>query len=291
MIRDVLDRVLHALNIARGVESHFADTEGARLHYYVHGEAHGREPILLLHGLGDSATTWTRILGVLARSRRIYALDLGGHGLSTVSALRPYYTLREQVGLVEAFAAKVLPPRFLLAGQSLGGWIALHYALLHPARVSRLILINNAGIRAPILEQHREEYREMWRPTTKKEMRELWESMWAKPPWLTRLFAGEGLERVQSDVVQGFLDSLTPSDFLNEELANLVPETVVIWGRGDRLIPIESVDVMKERIPRVRVRFLEDCGHIPQAECPAALTEALLDAVETGLAARWKGEA
>lgn len=278
-MRDVMDKALRLFHIAKGAESRFIEIEDATLHYYRFGERTDLEPVLLLHGLGDSANTWTRILYELGKEREVVALDLAGHGFSTLAKHRGFLTLREQVGLVETFAQVVMDGPFQLVGQSLGGWIALHYALFHPTRVARLVLINNAGIRTQFLEERQEDLRKVWRPQTKEELQELWKLMWAKPPWISRVFAGEGLERVRRERVQGFLDSVTATDFLDDELRFLEPYTVVIWGREDRLVPIESVSVMQRRIQRMRVIWLDGCGHIPQAECPAALKQALLDAV------------
>src|SRR6185312_12509329 len=52
---------------------------GIRLHYAEQGEARG-EPIILLHGIGDSWFSFSRVLGPLARQAHVYALDLRGHG-------------------------------------------------------------------------------------------------------------------------------------------------------------------------------------------------------------------
>jgi len=100
------------------------------------------ENLVLLHGFGGTHRAWDRVIGHLPAERyRPLALDLPGHG-EAVDAARP-------IGF-DGCVASVLersPERFVLAGYSMGGRIALHVALEAPERVSRLVLVSaTAGI-------------------------------------------------------------------------------------------------------------------------------------------------
>lgn len=100
------------------------------------------EDVVLLHGFGGTSRAWDAVLGYLPAQRyRPLALDLPGHGDQT-EASRPI--------TFEACVASVLdraPKRFVLAGYSMGGRIALHIARAAPERIERLVLISTtAGI-------------------------------------------------------------------------------------------------------------------------------------------------
>lgn len=104
------------------------------------------EEVVLLHGFGGTSRAWDAVLKYLpAQSYRPIALDLPGHG-EQPDGPRPI--------TFEACVASVLeraPKRFVLAGYSMGGRIALHVARAAPERVKRLVLISTtAGIDDPV---------------------------------------------------------------------------------------------------------------------------------------------
>ncbi len=100
------------------------------------------ESVVLLHGFGGTHRAWDRVVGHLSAERyRSLALDLPGHG-DQVDAPRPI----DFDGCVASVLERS-PERFVLAGYSMGGRIALHVALAAPERVSRLVLVSaTAGI-------------------------------------------------------------------------------------------------------------------------------------------------
>jgi 2-succinyl-6-hydroxy-2,4-cyclohexadiene-1-carboxylate synthase len=99
------------------------------------------QAVVLLHGFGATRRSWEGVTERLEAERyRPLALDLPGHG--TAGAMRPI-----SFDTCVAHVLAAAPPRFALAGYSLGGRIALHVALAAPARISRLVLVStSAGI-------------------------------------------------------------------------------------------------------------------------------------------------
>jgi len=124
--------------------SRFVDLPGG-FHVHYQEEGHASLPLLvLLHGFGDSYTTWDGWVRELGSQFRIIRLDFPGHGLTRAPA---DYVLRGDAlaDFVDAFAAKLDLPQFAVAGNSMGGSVAWQLALRHPDRVNALVLLDAAG--------------------------------------------------------------------------------------------------------------------------------------------------
>jgi len=110
-------------------------------------------PIVMLHGWGASLYAFRHALSILpARGFRVIAVDMRGYGLSDHPRGAGAFTLdaymSDLISLLDALAL----PKAVLAGHSMGGAIALHFALRHPDRVRALVLVNPAGlVRIPII--------------------------------------------------------------------------------------------------------------------------------------------
>jgi pimeloyl-ACP methyl ester carboxylesterase len=124
--------------------SRFVDLPGG-FHVHYQEEGHASLPLLvLLHGFGDSYTTWDGWVRELGGQFRIIRLDFPGHGLTRAPV---DYPLRGDAlaDFVDAFAAKLDLPQFAVAGNSMGGSVAWQLALRHPDRLNALVLVDAAG--------------------------------------------------------------------------------------------------------------------------------------------------
>jgi pimeloyl-ACP methyl ester carboxylesterase len=111
---------------------------GVKLAYRVHGAA-GAPPMVLLHGLGDDERTWDPVVADLARTHRVYGLDLRGHGASAFPGRYSFELMRDDV---VAFCAELGLDRIVLIGHSLGGTVAWLVAEERPELVSHLIVVD-----------------------------------------------------------------------------------------------------------------------------------------------------
>jgi len=110
----------------------------------------GGPPVVLLHGLGDDRRLWDRMRAFLPESLRLIAYDLRGHGESSAPAEPAAYSMEAFLDDTRAVLDEAGIDRGLLVGFSLGGAIALNFALAHPARVAGVAAINaNAAARDP----------------------------------------------------------------------------------------------------------------------------------------------
>ena len=105
------------------------------------------EPTVLLHGWGASSYSFRHALTLLPeRAIRTIAVDLRGFGLSDKPMRRGWYTLESYAEDLDSVLDALALDRATLVGHSMGGGIALHYALRRPERVSGLALVNPVGL-------------------------------------------------------------------------------------------------------------------------------------------------
>jgi pimeloyl-ACP methyl ester carboxylesterase len=155
---------------------------------------------------------------------------------------------------------------FVLMGTSLGGGLAVRFALEHPDRVSKLVLCSPAG--APMSE------RELKSLLARFEMKSIADGtdyvrrIFHRPPWYHHLLGREVYLLLKSPMVQRLVGQASPEDFLTaEELGSLIPPTLLIWGQSERLLPAECLDWFKANLPsHATIIEPEGYGHSPHLE-------------------------
>lgn len=112
---------------------------GMDFHYEVFN-ARMEETVVLLHGFTGSTKTWHEVVEQMPTTKRIILIDLIGHGHTASPKQLHFYTMKEQVELLEAFFNWKGLQSFSLVGYSMGGRVALAYAMKYPARIKKLVL-------------------------------------------------------------------------------------------------------------------------------------------------------
>jgi pimeloyl-ACP methyl ester carboxylesterase len=125
-------------------DSRFVDLpDGFHVHYREDGDP-GARLLVLLHGFGDSYTSWEGWVAALQGQFHIISLDFPGHGLTRA----PHGYEISAAGLadfIDEFAAQLSLPKFAVAGNSMGGGAAWQLAVRYPQRINALILVDAAG--------------------------------------------------------------------------------------------------------------------------------------------------
>jgi pimeloyl-ACP methyl ester carboxylesterase len=248
--------------------------------------------VVLVHGLGNNSLVWRRVISGLARSHRVVAPDLPGFGHS--SPVQTHQLLDAYTDFVAELILHVgggVPAA--VVGNSTGGAVAMRLALTRPELVSRLVLVDPAGVGQGVpswwrLVRFEPVVRALSavpltltpRPVLERLIGEAYRRMaFADPAHASersvRLFAERlnSRERIHRflrsahDIVDGF-----ERDVQSLERPLPVP-VLAIWGREDRLVPLHDALRLLERIAELDVRVLDDCGHSPQLEQPAAFLE------------------
>src|SRR5215510_500936 len=115
---------------------------GAKIHYL---EAGSGPAVILIHGLGGNTTNWTPTIAPLAQKYRVLVPDQIGFGKSDKPMLN--YRVGTLVDFLDGFYKQVGIQKASLVGNSLGGFTAAAYAIAHPEKVDKLVLVDAAGFR------------------------------------------------------------------------------------------------------------------------------------------------
>ncbi|MEX1139843.1 MAG: alpha/beta hydrolase [Bacteroidota bacterium] len=265
MMIQFLHRLVRKSLKSQGIASKSVSVSGTTMHYYEACPKNPRETLVLVHGLGTSASTWTHTLPDLSRDYHVIAPDLPGFGLSIPKDGFPVHTIDEYAAILEQFIEETVEGSFVLLGHSLGGWLTMKYALKHPQRVDHLILVNTAGVYF----QGAEMLVDLFDIRSTKETNRLLDRIWKRYPWYFRFFTPFVFEDLVRRKVPQIVKAVQERDFVNADLPGLHLPVSVIWGMADRLLSPETLSILAERLPTRTIHTIEESGHVPQLEAPA----------------------
>lgn len=259
----------------RGLASRFVEVAGVRLHVY---DGHGvgaLPPLVLLHGLGSGGAAFAGLVRHLApHAGRIVIPELPGHGFSTRGdrAITPELLLEAIAGAIDV----VLDEPAIVYGSSLGGGIAIKYALTRPEQVRALVLVSPAG--APLPDHEWEALVNTFQVKGPREARALLDRLYHRPPWFVSLLAREFPEVLARPAVREILESATQAHAPSpEDLGSLMMPLLFLWGRSEKLLPASALRWFRAHLPAHAV--IEEpagFGHTPQLEVPGRLAERIL---------------
>jgi len=227
------------------------------IHYLTGG--HG-EPLVVIHGGGGGAEGWLQNVTELCKRYSIYVPDLPGFGRS--QPIDGDHGMSEFVQFVEDFIHSLGLKRFHLVGHSIGGGIALDYALKFPHKIGKLVLVSSMCLGKDI-------------------------ALWVKILSSTIFFRSLGIAAVAILKVIKWLVNLVyaPLKFVNplpraklnlgksiatleeqatvvmNQLSELIMPTLLVWGANDSIVPVSHAYAAAELIPDCQLHVFEGCGH------------------------------
>jgi pimeloyl-ACP methyl ester carboxylesterase len=251
-------------------------------------------PIVLIHGYGDTADGWRRVVPGLLRDHRVIALDVPPFGRS--DEIRSKTLIEFYKGFFPEFFEQMGIDRATVIGHSLGGAISLHLTLERPDLVERLGLIAPAGLgaRPPawwhLLTGYGPIYSNALKIPSPLSGRLIRAGMNRTIGW--RLFHDrrnldadiQHLIELHSDrkdfdrllaAGRACIQSYT-GRLLEDSTAIKVPK-LMIWGEHDGLVPSRHAREFEQLHPDASVHVLADCGHYPQIEFPQTFNALLRD--------------
>jgi len=260
--------------------SHFVDLPGGlHVHYQEYGDA-GAPLLVLLHGFGDSFTSWDGWVAELGGKFHIIRLDFPGHGLTRAPA---DYALggARLADFVDAFAAALSLPKFAVAGNSMGGGVAWQLALRHPDRIDALILVDAGGFpnekppaKIPLafrILKYRLGRAFLRNIDNRPLIDEGLKTDVYDKSVITPAFVDRWAEFQRAPGHRAILMSLNPAAFGSasaEALRAVNVPTLVINGENDVLIEPASARKFAAAIPGAKLILYPHVGHLPQIEIP-----------------------
>ena len=267
----IINQALDARLRFAGFRSEYVRVGSYRVHYFVGGNG---TPLLLIHGLGARSEDWTPQMPLYAKNGfRVYAIDLLGCGRTDRPDIA--YTIGEQVELIRGFLNAVHVETTDVVGWSMGGWVALEFALRHPHRVNRLVAMDSAGLKfetnltPDILE-----------PNTVPQLERLEMVLTARHYYIPGFVQRDLLRTMQRNraVVHRTLESLLheEGDF-GGRLGELRMPVLLVWGARDELIPPSVGKQMHAAIPQSVLELYAGCGHLAPATCADRVVPRVMD--------------
>lgn len=249
-----------------GGERNEVEAPSGRLVYWTVGKG---PTVFLIHGANDQAGLWSKSVARLKDSYRFVMPDMPGHGESD-PATGPI-TFAMMLDGLEALKAKESPEEpVVLVGNSLGGWVAMLYALDHAADVRQLILENSGGITVdykgpPML------------PTTREEARATFDAILARETPIPDFILDDFVRRTPTSQIARMAGEDFAAYVVDDRLGDLAIPTTLIWGEEDEVADLELARRLQSMIEGSELHTIVRCGHIPHNECPDDFAK-LLDA-------------
>ena len=261
-------------------ESKQVEIFGQKIHYLEAGSA-SNPAVILLHGLGGDASNWAMTVPALASKYHVYALDQIGFGKSDKPITN--YRVAMLVEFLDVFCKKLGIQKATLVGNSLGGWTAAAFAIAHPEKVDKLVLVCAAGYtpkRWGGPELTREALAAL-NPSTTEDFKRLFSVILYNKAMLTDQFVEQALtnkfKRGDGHTINSFIESvLRGEDFLDGKVKAIKAPTLALWGKDDGLTPLGMGKAFAEDIPGAQLVVIDNCGHVPQMEKPSEFNAALL---------------
>jgi pimeloyl-ACP methyl ester carboxylesterase len=261
----------------------FLMVDGVNVHVKVRGEG---EPIFLIHGSFSSLHTWEAWENELSPFFMTISMDLPGHGL-TGPDIQKRYGIEDYSKLVFGIADQLGLDEFHVAGNSMGGGVALKMASDQPDRILTLNLIDSSGARlktktdtaqsksynsgAMIFQVAQNPiFNKLLLKCTPKFIFGLnlkqvfYDHSKITDEMLTRYYE---LLRMEGNR-QATLDRLTTRKPYDVDFEKLTMPVLIMWGKNDNWIPLQNGEILAKAIPGSKLKVFENAGHVPMEEIP-----------------------
>lgn len=259
--------------------STFVEIDGMQVHFRDEGPRNDATPLVLIHGTSASLHTWDDWTADLSTERRVVRFDLPAFGLTGPAPDNDYSIER-----YADFIAKVLDlsgiKQAVLAGNSLGGQIAMETALRTPERVAGLILVDSAGYPfkaestplgfrlaqtpafAPLMN------RLLPRSIIASSVRNVYSDPSLVSEELIDRYYELTLRAGNRQALPRRFEQMNFRDDARQRAGTLAMPTLIIWGDDDRLLPPILGTQMHEDIAGSELVMIAGAGHVPQEEVP-----------------------
>ncbi|MDY6933977.1 MAG: alpha/beta hydrolase [Spirochaetota bacterium] len=284
--RDIKSEALQRIT-EYGLKSSFVNVNNYNIHYVSAGEG---EPIILIHGWLCWGAYWNRIIPLLSKRYRVYALDLLGNGISDKPCNNFIkYTIDEQVEIVEKFIEQLSLNNVCIMGHSLGGATAAKVAMNSPEKIKKLVLIGAVGFRKG-LKRLPLSLRGAWAMHIERMI------PYFVSKGTIKFFHKRYLFYHENPVDDKLIDEMVLvnysnnesrmacqksgegifNDFVNSKAVNISIPTLLIWGKYDKLSPISVGKEYHDLIGNSKLEIIDNAAHMVFHEKPDEVARLIL---------------
>lgn len=248
---------------------------------YTH-QGSGGTPILLLHGFDSSLLEFRRLLPLLATENETWTVDLLGFGFTDRIAGIPFSPTAIKTHLYYFWKTLIQKP-VILVGASMGGAAAIDFTLNHPEVVEKLVLIDSAGMTGSKI------MGKLMFPPLGYLATEFLRHPQVRLGISRSAYKDKKLASVDAHVCAALhlqmpnwnqaLIAFTKSGgytSFTKKLAEIKQQTLILWGKQDRILPMTDAYKFKQAIPQSQLIWIENCGHVPHLEQPQVTAEHIL---------------
>jgi 4,5:9,10-diseco-3-hydroxy-5,9,17-trioxoandrosta-1(10),2-diene-4-oate hydrolase len=265
------------------------DVGGFRLHYYEQGSG---DAVVMLHGGGPGASAWSNFgpnLPVFAKRFRTLMVDLPGYGGSDKPEITSQFFTFAAAALARLLDEHGIE-RAHFVGNSLGGGTAVRFALDHPDRAGRLVLMSPGGLNLSVFSPDPTEgVKRIYGFTappgpSREKLAEFLRTLVHDQELITDELIDERYASAADPAAVKALTSMGASFFRHPEESMLWREAhrlrqrvLLVWGREDRVNPLDGALVALKVIPRAQLHVFGRCGHWAQLEKFAEFNRLTMD--------------
>jgi pimeloyl-ACP methyl ester carboxylesterase len=281
----MLDITYKQYSSAAKLEAKATDFDGYKVHYFASKTPDKAETMVLVHGMGDDKNSFLQSAAKLSEHYNLILPDLLGHGENERDPNRNY-SIDSQSDFLKALLGKLGLERVHLVGNSMGGHTVAVFAIKFPESVSTLVLLDAAGIK---VDDH-VVYTGFGKTIDSDEaMRAVMDRVFYKAPAIPG--SVRNLMREQINASKDFVDNTLVKDItggayfnLKDRVQLIQAPTLVLQGKHDQVVKMNSAEYYAANIPMARLQILENAGHSPQLEIANEVSQAIIEFIQKGKA-------
>jgi len=231
-----------------------------------------RPTILMLHGYSADKDVWPRFAKYFLDDFNVLIPDMAGHGDTGYKPDWDYSGPAQAKRLVQLLDELELEKVHVI-GNSMGGFIAAHFARSFPDRTLTATFIDPVGVKSPKLSDMEKllvQGRNPFEINNRQEFDEFFSMTMASPPWFPDFILEAVSEKYQTrrEQLVKIFEGYHLQDMLDDSLGEINVPTLLLWGAKDQLIHESSVDIWRKGIKNLKVKVWPEIGHMPMMEIP-----------------------
>ena len=247
------------------------------LHYRTLGKG---QPVIILHGIFGTSDNWQTFGKQLAGNYQVFLVDQRNHGLSPHSDTFDYPAMAADL---HQFIQQHQLENPVIIGHSMGGKVAMFYAVAYPEKLDKLVVVDIAPRNYPVHHQHILDAMSGVSLTSATSRKDIEEQLKPHlPDFGVRQFIMKNLKREDDNSFSWKLNLLA----IKENIANVGlavdndakvdRPTLFVRGENSDYIGSEDEELIRQIFPLAQIVTIENTGHWVHAEQPKALYEVLL---------------